>query len=222
MATSIFKGYVRHNAGQLTDNSAFGAAQARDHLVNNANHIADSAGQVLINWTAGTSGAADSGSPGYLTPTLTGGNLAAADTYYRVTRFGPLPILVHSNGASYALRGRIRAYLSAAGTATFRAVICTPSRSLSTRNDTAAANAFTFVTTATSDAWDNAETDNIATLTADDVSLALTEQSTLAAVGGAAVSVYVALVTVDIYAKSSATTSVPRLTGFYLAGYVGA
>lgn len=215
MATSIYKGYIRHNAGQLTDNSAFGAAQARDHLVNNANHIADSAGQVLINWSQTTT-------TSYRTPTLVAGSLADDDVFYKVTRFGPVPLLLMASGSSYQLRVRMRWYLAAAGTGTAVVAVSAAGRSLAVL-DTAdtATNAATFETTATVDAWDNAEDDNLISLDADAMAAAMTEQSTLTAVAGTDVSVAVPLVVVDVYAKSSATSAVPRLTGLYLAEYIG-
>lgn len=214
MATSTFKGYVRHSATYTGENSPFWAGSARNHLVNNANHIADEAAQVLVNWTASTS-------TSYLTPTLSGGALAATGTYYRITRFGPFPLLRKADGTSYTLRGRMRWYLAAAGTGTALVVVSAPARAIGDRDFGSATNVLKFTTTVTTDAWDDADTDNICNLTAEDMDYAQTEQTTLLAVAGAAVSVFVPLVTVTIYAKATATTAIPRLTGLYLAEYIG-
>lgn len=223
VTNSVFKGYVRYSAGQLTENSPLGAGPARDHLSNNANHVADEAGQTLVNWGAGGTGAADAGSPGYLTPTLTGGNLAAANTYYRIEAWGPMPLLMAADGSSYALRGWLRGYLSAAGTATYRVTVCEASRSAEVRDDAGAANAFTFSTTGTSDAWRDATGDHICQLDGDEMAFAVRGLSALADIGSDhRVSVVVPMVMITVYAKSTAAASVPRLTGLYLAEYVGA
>lgn len=214
MATSTFKGYVRHSAGQLTDNSAFGASQARDHLVNNANHIADSAGQVLINWSMTTAST-------YMTPDLSAGSLAAADTYYRFSPFGPFPLLVKGDGSSYQLRIRLAGYSAAAGTVTFRVVVSALAEALAARETSTATNAATFSTTATTNGWRDAATDNLVSLTPDDLFRTMTTLSTLDAVAGAAVSVRVPLAYVTVYGKGSVTAAVPRLTGLYLAEYIG-
>lgn len=213
-ATSTFKGYVRHSATYTAENSPLWSGSARNHLVNNANHIADQASQVLVNWSASTT-------TGYLTPPLNGANLLAADTYYRYPPFGPVPLLMNANGTSYWLRVRMRWYLAAAGTGTARLVVGAPSRSPFARDDSGSTNAATFITTATSDAWDDAETDNLIQLDADDMEAVRTDRATLAAVGGDVVSVTFPLATIHVWAKGSVVGAVPRLTGLYIAEYCG-
>lgn len=210
--TSTYGGFIRYSAAQFGE-KPFWAGFARDHLINNANHITDEAGQVLVNWCMTTTST-------YLTPVMSGGLLILADTYYRICRFGPVPLLMQPDGSSRLLRGRLRGYLGNAATATYRMVVSAASESLRVRDDTAAPNAFTFTTTGTTDAWRDADTDNVCSLSAEDMAAAAQTLSALSAVGGDAISVQVPLVVVDVYAKSTSTGSVPRLTGLYLAEYV--
>ena len=215
MATSTYKGYVRFDASSQVDNAeGVWSGIARDHLVNNANHIADEQAQVLCNWSMSTTGT-------YLTPTLSGGALVAANTYYRVTRLGPFPLLMKASGTSYQLRGRLRFFASNAATITGRVVCCAPEDSIRVRDSSTATNAMTFTSTATADAWDDADTDNLMSLSVEDMILCMDSRSALAAVSGASITVPIPMPIVDIYVKSTSTTSVPRVSGFYLAEYVG-
>lgn len=211
MATSIYKGFVRFDAAsQIADASPVWAGLSRDHLVNNANHIADEQAQALINYSMSTTSA-------YLTP-ISG---FSADTYYRVARFGPVSLLCKADGSSYPIRVRMGFYASNAATIVGRLVCCASSDSLRVRDSSAATNAATFTSTATADAWDDADTDNLISLSIDDMILCTRPMNALAAVAGATYSVPVFMPIVDVYLKSTSAASVPRLTRLYAAEYVG-
>lgn len=210
LGTSLLKAYIRHATGDFGDGDPCDAALARDVLVNNAMHIADENAQVRVAWKAGTQ-----------TSYLEVGTPPTTSAWSKVTGWGPFPISVTAAGSSYQMRVRMRGYISKASTTIdFRLVLSSPEFS---RRDLElnGGNVANFQSTSTTDAAMAASGDNIISMSVAQVTEAMESFATVLAVGGAPTSIDWCWATLDLYARTSDVTSLPRVTGVYAAEYVG-
>lgn len=216
MATSLYKAFIRTDAATLSAAQHGAAADiARDLHVSNALHLADEMGQVRVAYKM-------IGSSDYLTPVTP---IAATATFYRIVQFPAWPALLVSSARAYRLRVRLAGYRSAAnGTGiTFRAVLSAPDRIEVNRvMREAGAGTLDFTTTATADAdIDGTGGNLVAALDETGLAVALRERSVLLALAGSRGTVGVCMLSLTIFASTTNTSDVPRLTGVYAAEYVG-
>ncbi len=189
-------------------------------LINNANHLADEFAQVVTCMSSTV--AAISSKVGYLTPrtpTLT------ATPYAIVSH--TFPIKVRAAGQSYRFRIRIGGASGSTASTKFYAVL---SRANAAIDALAAADDAVFETAATTSstaAWltgtsmgDEGYTTMIE-MTAAQVALCSTVESTLTDLAGSSVSVTFALATLSIFATTANVAHVPRLYAVSCAEVIG-
>lgn len=108
--TSELACYVRGSTARLAAKSPVDTGDARDGVVNNLNHIEDSAGQCLANILGRTAGKA-----------AWDGDISSVD-FTRVASMPPLPVCLRilADGFTSRLVIRLDAQITVAGTATWR------------------------------------------------------------------------------------------------------
>lgn len=110
-STSEHAGFIRSSATRLLKNGPVDAGDARDGVINNLNHLEDSAGQCLVNFV-GIAG----GGKAYWD------GLGSSTAYTRVDGLPVMPVLLRAlaDGTTTRLVIRLNAEITIAGTATFR------------------------------------------------------------------------------------------------------
>ncbi len=198
----------------------------RDVVLNNLCHFADEFAQVRVNWSAGVT--TYTNGSGYLTTRTTG---LDTSSWFHIQTFGPFPIALRQSvglgGASYRLRVRLAGASSAGHSVTFRAVLTSYSSGQSVVNGELDDHIFEASTTSTSVAWltgssqgTNAWPTQVVVPSAY-VGPWLVPVSTKTDLGSDLAAVSQCLVSLQVYAKTSNTSSVPRLGAVYAAEWIG-
>ena len=205
MSTSIWRQHVAFAPASIAAEEPFDTLLALT-LANNALHLADSAGQVRVAYHGRTGEA------------LTGATPTSTTLFEHVARFGPLPLMLRSDGMPYPMRVILAGRSGQAGaTSTFRAVL-SAAHAVRAELSAVGANVGVFTTTSVTTAW---LTPALLTLTVEQTSDA--QQVLLArdAVGGVQTTVSAIMCVLDVWVRTSTTASTPSLTGVYAAEYIG-
>lgn len=212
MSFSNYAYYAPRDVTHYQATKPVSAANATAAL-NNAAHLADESGQVLVNW-----GLKSSGYIGFASNTGT--------TWRRVERYGPFPTTVRPDGKPFELRVHVRKSIGnvSAGTGTIR-IVCGPliSQDNDARTDSpppgiAMTNVLDF--TATSSTANTGS--GMIVIPAEKMSTMLQPIASLDDSSNAQ-TVTVPQIYVDVWVKSSsASNNDPKLHSLYVAEYVGA
>ena len=113
--TSKHEGLIAYDPAELVAQDAFDVSQSQA-LANNANHFADSCGQVLVDW-------AEDAAP--LTPSV-----VTIDTWQPIESWGPFNLKVREDGSAFPIRVRVaaRGGNTGANTIRVRVAVCAPGR----------------------------------------------------------------------------------------------
>jgi hypothetical protein len=221
MSTSPLGGRLLTGYG-LDSYKAIGASVARDFATNNLLHYADEFAQVRSAWS--TTVAAFTGQNAY----LTGPDDGDADVWYPIIASPPFPIPLREDGRSYRMRVRIGGSSDGGELVQFRLVLAPQREALILVN--AVNEDFIFETDATdvtTPAWLTGESQGAQALTtqvqipAAYASSWMVETSTIADVGGAAVTASQCLVSLCIFGRSVNNPDFPRLEGLYAGEFIG-
>lgn len=119
MATSPLEAFIRSDEG--VEFRPYDAVLARDVLVNNASHLADSHGaQVLVKWIPTHTSFGRANTNSYLASRSS----PTADSWFRCGGpFGPYSLKIRPDGSSYRVRVRVAASGSTSGDLTLRIVL---------------------------------------------------------------------------------------------------
>lgn len=217
MATSTQKCFVRYESGGWgVGNDPASSSLVRDGYVENACHLADSAGQVRVAWSSkGTA--------------LTAGD--SVDKPAKIVSFGPFPLTLREDGSSFRMRVRLHATCSTVADQLVHLVLGDGSRAEAETyiaySATSSANPNHLVyrmTSATTPGWVDVYSPSLidyAYLRADQTAPLLQSVSSPGAVSGAsmrATSVYMAHLSVYAYQTSANAISINAV---YAAEYVG-
>lgn len=209
MASSERKAYVRFKHGRFATDDPFHAF-ARD-IVGNVNHIADQFAQRRLVWVARDASQ-------YFEPEIGAGSITA-DAYYRVWQSCPFDLHVRDNGESYALRLRVRGARSAgSGTVTFRVVIASESHGRAYVLDLNNGNAGAAPSSSATHAWLDIGP-SIVRLSRDQVAQASRPAQAIDEIGGDVVDAAWLRCTAEVWASTTSTASVPRLSGLQVSEY---
>ena len=194
MTHSLYKAYIRLDAGRFDADEPMDTELFRDGVVNNALHIADQNAQVRVAWCIGLVGEFDT------TPLQRD---STSDAYGRITTFGYFPVNAYQE-KSAKFRVRLRG-ASTSGSVTFRLVI--------TRDPDLVFDYVDFTTSSSSAVW--LEDDPaILEVPASRISTSVQNIGTAVAVGAASLTqVQVPLMCATVYTNSTNA----RLHGLYVA-----
>jgi hypothetical protein len=227
MSTSPLNGRLLTDVSLFQDgNDPVDATLMRDVVLNNLCHFADEFAQVRVNWSAGVT--TYTNGSGYLTTRTTG---LDTSSWFHIQTFGPFPIALRQSvglgGASYRLRVRIAGASSAGNAVTFRAALTSYSAGQSAVNGELDDHIFEATTSSTSMGWltgtsqgVNAWTTQIVVPSAY-VGTWLVPVSTKTDIGSDLAAVTQCVVSLQVWAKTSNTASVPRLGAVYAAEWIG-
>lgn len=213
-ATSVHGGLVRAYVPLAAD-GPIEAHTARDCTFNNLNHLADEAGQVYVDW-AGTVG----GTLAYMTTA----DAIVADEWQEIVTYERLVIPVRADtGQPYAMRVRIGGHASAAFDVDFRLAISPGTPSADTADDSAYLTGATASTTAAwlsgtsqgAEAWTN-----LVRLSASQMG-APQPYLTLTGIGGSVITGEQYRVGLTVWGRTVNVSATPRLSGLYVAAFIG-
>lgn len=212
LTTSEHDGFVRSLPTELATKAALDAAVVRDGIVNNLNHLTDCSGQVLVQ---------------FVSPDTAYSLTAPSTTLF--TRFDTLPVFevplrLRHDGASFFVVIDARVSISAAGTATFRVLLRPPDRGSPPPPDPALGyvNVIEFTTTSTSGA--DITTAPIYLPPAavqrviDDGFLSISDSEMGDGTAGTAL---ILPVSIEVWAKTSLITSLPRVQSLIAREWLG-
>lgn len=214
MATSIHSGLVRAYVPLAAD-APIETHTARDCIFNNALHMADECGPVYVDW-AGTVG----GALAYMTTEET----IAADEWQEIVTYEGLVIPVRADtGQPYALRVRVGGHASAAFDCDFKLAISPGTPSSDAADDAAYLTGSTPSTTAAWLAGTSQGTESWTNL----VRLSAAQMGppqpflTLTGIGGVSITGTQYRVNLTVWGRTANVAATPRLSGLYVAAFIG-
>ena len=209
MSFSPYEAYIPRSTSLYDELKPVSVGEAYA-LQNNAAHLADECGQVLVNWEFSAASGLYIQAPGDTS------NL----TWKRIASYGPFPCTFRADGAPFQFRVRCayRLYSAAAGTGYLRVAVG-PSATLAgdARETSAPSNVAQFTMTTATLGYGS----GMVEIQSGRVASMLEGFSTFDG-NGSRTTVVIPQVYVDVWAISSSTTqNNPRLYGLNVAEYVG-
>ncbi len=206
MSSSERGHFVRTYPTRLAADEPFHAGHARD-LVGNVNHLADQYAQRRVAWVA-------LAASHYYEPDI-GAASVAANEWYRCWSSTPFDLHVTEAGLSYALRVRVRAARSAgSGTITARAVVAAAGRGRGYYGSLDNTNVAEGASASATHAWlTMSPSDGMIYLSESQVAEAAQDVATTDQIPGDTVTAQWLRCTVEVWARTTDTGSIPRISG---------